>query len=105
MLIYHLMYSFCVSSSVAAIIPISLSLSKLNRGNVMASIQLFLHDVLRHSRQTQAKKNHSYSAMQFVSDMQSEVSQGFPAGIYRRGVVAFLEWLTLTATLPFIVDR
>ena len=54
MLIYHLMYSFCVSSSVAASIPISLS--KLNRGNVRASIQLFLHDVLRHGRQTQAKK-------------------------------------------------
>ena len=25
--------------------------------------------------------------------------------VYRRGVVAFLEWLTLTATLPFIVNR
>jgi hypothetical protein len=25
--------------------------------------------------------------------------------VYRSGVVAFLEWLTLSAKLPFIVDR
>ena len=54
MLIYHLMYSFCVSSSMAASIPISLS--NPNWGNVRASIQLFLHNVLRHIRQTQATK-------------------------------------------------
>ena len=54
MLIYHLIYSFYVGSSVAASTPISLS--NLNRGSVRASIQPFLHEVLRHVWQTQATK-------------------------------------------------